>query len=540
MCGIYFSVLDYINYSFNTDYYDNRLSKSLDILKPRGPDSQCKMSFRVGNKQIHLGHTRLQINGNDTPQPITDSEKKIILIINGEIFNWKELEKELNYSVSQSDCEILIPLYKKYKFNLNEFFNKINGQFSMVLIDLEENKLLISRDHIGVTSMYYNFSHNELTISSNIKCFKNNALFNFEPRMYIYTDINDIRLQTHYYTDYNNSKGLFSDPESIKTNINSLLTSSVKLRMQNLKNNTYGFLLSGGLDSSLICSIASKLQDTPIKTFSIGLSDSIDLMYAKQVAAFIGSEHTEYIISKEEICDNVENIINVTETYDITTIRASIPMFLLIQKIKQIFPDIKVLFSGELSDELFCYLYGSNAPSIDDFQKETETLVNNVYKYDCLRADKTSMANGVEIRVPFTDPYFVKYVLQIDPEYKTFGNIDNNNSIEKNILRQSFAAGYLPDNVLFRKKEQFSDGVSSLDNNETNLIYILKQHCKKQLKEVYNTEIKETETSWESRYYRLTFNKLFKGIVYNLIYWRPKWSESNDPSGREQSFWYDN
>ncbi len=531
MCGIYFNIIDYNTYLYNKNYYITKLNNSLDALSKRGPDSHNTLEFRVGQKFIQLAHTRLHINGNDNPQPITDNTGKLILIINGEIFNWHELEKELNYTTTQSDCEIILPLYKKYKYNLDEFFNKINGQFSMVLIDLELNKLLVSRDHIGITSMYYSFNHYELTIASNIACFKNQAVYHFEPRMYIYGDLCDITLKVNYYTDYTKNRSIYNNVDSIKSNINKLLTDSVQLRLTGLDDN-YGFLLSGGLDSSLICSIATKLKGK-IKTFSIGLEGSIDLKYAKEVAEYLGTEHYEYIITKEDIEDNIDTVIKITETYDITTIRASTAMYLLIKQIKQNFPKIKVLFSGELSDELFCYLYGSNAPNVKEFQKETESLVCNVYKYDCLRADKTSMANGIEIRVPFTDPKFINYVLNTSPKFKVFGNLDPNYSIEKFILRESFK-GYLPDSVLYRKKEQFSDGVSAIDNSENNMITILKNYCKRKL-ENECSEMKLDE--YEKKYYKQTFDSIFNGIVFNMNYWRPKWSENIDPSGRVQSFW---
>jgi asparagine synthase (glutamine-hydrolysing) len=347
----------------------------------------------------------------------------------------------------------------------------------------------------------------------------------------IQTILSNIDLITRYPTSFIDNENLLledvfhSVEKEVKMNINSLLKNSVKTRLNDLIENNieYGVLLSGGLDSSLIAGLVSKFSNKQIKTFSVGVNEyAPDLIKAREVAKYINSCHTEYYISKYEILNNLENLINCVETYDVTTVRASSAMYLLIQKIKNDFPDIKVLFSGELSDELFCYLYGFNAPSKKDFQNETYNLTTSVYKYDCLRANKTSMENGVEIRLPFTDKHFVNYCLHISPELKMFTK--ENGKMEKQILRDSFKDDNLiPMNILYRKKEQFSDGVSCL-NDEDNMISYLKEHTN-------NNEL---------NFYKNIFNKKYSNCTNLVSIWKPKWSENEDPSGRIQSFWHKN
>lgn len=521
MCGIFALI----------ENEGNNILFNTESLKARGPNTNNNKIIHYKNKMITLEHYRLKINGSNLDQPIYNSEYDIMLIVNGEIFNYLELSKELNYTISYSDCEILIPLYDKYRYNLNEFFNKINGQYSFVLLDFKFNKLFVSRDHVGVTSLYYgyNYGDTKLAFCSMVEPIKNmKVVHHFKPGTYFYTNINEPILKEYQYNSFCNSCSVFTDKSRILKDINVLLTKAVESRLNLDPDVEYGFLLSGGLDSSLIASIASKYLNKKIKTFSIGLNEnSIDLIYANKVAEFLNTEHYNFYMSKEDIEQNIENVVKAVETYDTTTIRASTAMYLLIKKIKEKFPNLKVLYSGELSDELFCYLYGSNAPSLNLFQKETESLVSNVYMFDCLRADKTSMAHGVEVRVPFSDINFMKYVLCIDPELKCFGKLSKNNTIEKNLLRLAFIDNYLPDVVLFRKKEQFSDGVSPIGENEDTLISILQNYSKKNAFES------------EKIFYKYLYEKHLgkKNYNINITGWEPKWSDIKDPSGRLQSFW---
>jgi asparagine synthase (glutamine-hydrolysing) len=550
----------------------------IKLLSHRGPDASSFKTIPItsGGKTITMCHTRLKINGNDIPQPITNEAGDIILIINGEIFNWKELSKELNYTCTQSDCEIIIPLYTKYirnndyyDDNIKQFFRKLDGQFSFILFDKKYDTIFVSRDHIGVTPLYYGFNPDFSTIAfaSELKALVPfvSTIKVFLPRKYILTKIDDLTI--NLLNNDNNYLDLYKDiniqkiePYNIvKQKVNKLLTKSVSKQIDDLllldNSPDFGVLLSGGLDSSLIASIASivsRLTTSQVKTFSIGLPNSVDLLAARKVAKFLGTDHHEYTFTVKEGLNAISEVVWYTETYDTTSIRASTPMYLLIKKIKKDYPDLKVLFSGELSDELLCYLYGSNAPSEKDYQLETINLVSNVHLFDCLRANKTGMANGVEIRVPFTDREFVEYILSLPPCYKTFGNIAKimgmgDNIIEKKVFRDSFV-GYIPDEILYRKKEQFSDGVSAAfgQNKEQNWVESIKNHCENLYNDlIFNIGIQKYNynkpSTKEQLYYRNLFCNHFNKNDYNntseftVKFWKPKWSHSVDPSAREYS-----
>jgi Asparagine synthase (glutamine-hydrolyzing) len=552
-------------------------------LDHRGPDSKGNNLIIDPNfkKTVLMLHTRLKICGDNTTQPLINNDNTIYLIVNGEIFNWKELSEELNYNCTKSDCEIIFPLYEKYKDDLSTFFNKLNGQFSLFLYDLESQHVLIGRDRIGVTPLYIgtNNEENKFVVTSELKCFKDNLATHiqlFPPRKYIHANVNIHSSNfTNFYNDYIDFNQKYSNISTfdeinitknkniITQNIRDKLTNSVKLRLKDLVTNDdddhdhpdFGVLLSGGLDSSLIASLVVSLADElgytkRIKTFSIGVDKDVpDLVAAREVASFLNTDHHEYYFSIKEGLDSLENVVLYTETFDCTTIRASTPMYLLTKQIKHNFTNLKVLFSGELADELLCYLYGANAPSEQDFQLETLKLVNNVHQFDCLRANKTCMANSIEVRLPFSDPHFVHTILSLHPRWKSFGNVPNAfNKIEKQILRDSFI-GYLPNSILYRKKEQFSDGVSGFNGKENNWIDGLKDFCENAFTNSQFDEIRKTYTyltpnTKEKLHYRILFHKIFsnKGnCSENTIkQWEPNWSTSKDPSGRVQNFWTKN
>lgn len=570
MCGIFVCVEDVHPQSTTMD--ENLVNTISGLLQHRGPDNVGEKIINNAGKHLTFIHTRLAINGLPGSQPITDKEQTITLVINGEIFNWKELELELGYKCEQSDCEIVIPLYKKYKDDLCSLFNKLEGQFSFVLYDASNSHVLIGRDRIGVTPLYIGTSSyddvSKIIVSSEIKCLtlsvNGKSLVDnikvFYPRKYSYNHINDLSTKIadqHDYTTFYNITTQEGERKSFKNGIKQLLQKSVKLQTRDVLNDDsvdFGVLLSGGLDSSIIASLVVESAKSvgytkPVKTFSIGVHKDVpDLIAARTVAEFLGTDHHEYYFSIEEAIQSVEKVIWHIESYDCTTVRASTPMYILTKQIKHDFPDLKVLYSGELADELFCYLYGANAPSIADFQLETIHLVSNVHMFDCLRANKSCMANSIEARVPFTDSKLVSYILSMDPKWKEFSNT---NTMEKQILRDAFI-GYLPNNILYRKKEQFSDGVSGfngkLDNwidaikDYTEQFYSIEQFDVKKIKYGYNSP--DTK---EKLYYRELFCKLFcsSAQYFNtseltVKTWEPKWSDTKDPSGRVQTFWSKN
>ncbi len=499
MCGIFFVCSDN-----PIDKYKYEIFK----LNHRGPDFTKYIQFNIRNKYILLAHTHLNINGTPGSQPFDN--KYLSLIVNGEIYNYKYLEYITDYiSETGSDCEVILELYKKY----TEFEKMLNGQFSFVILDKKEGKIIISRDQIGITSLYegYNTNDNTYFVSSELKTFQKyaNVVNVFKPGHKKTLSLSYNSLVLEKFSNFNK-------PSSFKfTDIRYLLTKSVLERINT--NAECGFLLSGGLDSSLICAIASRFNKK-IKTFSIGLKGSPDLKAAREVSDFLKTEHYEFNFTIQEGIKSIKDVIYHTESYDVTTIRASVPMFLLGKKIKQKFPNIKVLLSGEGSDELFGgYLYFKNAPSDEDFDKECKERVYNLHLSDCLRAHKTLLAHGLEVRTPFLDNLFVECALNIESSVK-----NHKNKIEKFILRKTFE-GYLPYQLLFRQKDQLSDAVGY------NWIDALIEHTN-------NVKIK-TCSSPEAQFYKDIFDTLFENRLcdYTVKRWIPKWSNTEDPSGRAQS-----
>ena len=615
MCGIFGLIENYSNDSSIghehekiIENYKPIITSVTELLQHRGPDinNNNLIIDPKFDKTLLMVHTRLKITGDNSPQPLLSNDKSMYLIINGEIFNWKELEIELDYKCTKSDCEIIFPLYEKYKTDIPKLLSKLQGQFSFLLYDLQSKMILVGRDFIGVTPLYFGYKEHckmksgeikrvdRFVISSELKCLTMNEPSSgcndsesfvdnikvFHPRKYLYVSIENLSSNyldfTQSYSDFydefnaNNVMNLkntkvfskqsdtFREKNIIMENIRNLLSNSIRSQLKDVVdfNVDFGVLLSGGLDSSLISSlvvsICQELGYTKrVKTFSIGVDKDVpDLVSARTVADYLNTDHHEYYFTVNEGISSIKNVIWYAESYDCTTIRASTPMYLLTKAIKTNYPNLKVLFSGELSDELLCYLYGANAPSESDFHLETLNLVSNVHQFDCLRSNKMCMANNIEVRVPFTDPHFVKYILNLHPRWKTFGNVPNTiNQIEKQILRDSFV-GFLPKSILYRKKEQFSDGVSGF-NMENNWINAIQNFCEKkysnmEFSQLTNNYVYNRPSTKEQLFYRNIFCELFNSTSYKntseftVKSWEPKWSESKDPSGRVQNYWSKN
>lgn len=463
MCGI---LCVYYKKGFNlkNKKFLNNILKKSKTLKHRGYTDDYKI---IDNK-LFMYHNRLAINdlSQDGAQPMINNN--IIVIVNGEIYNYNVLYEDIKNNLpeykfqSKSDSEILIPLYLLYG---TQFIKYLKGMYSFVLYDINNDRLIASRDHIGIVSMYYLYEEDLIIFASEMKAIvglhKKNNIKVFQPgSVFINNDI------------YNSYSPAWKNIEYLPNN--KYYAEELNLRLTNailshtLSDAPIGILLSGGLDSSLIASIMCKLKkenkiNNEIKTFTIGFENASDIIAADKVADYIYSDHTAYIFTKEDGLDAIKDIIYYLETYDITTIRASIPMYLLTREIKKD-TNIKVLLSGEGSDELFGgYLYFHKAPNKTEFHNELIDKMLNLHKYDCLRAHKSCMANTIEIRVPFLDKDFIDYVMNIDPEYKMIN--EKNKNIEKFILRKAFDNNYLPDEILWRQKDQFSDAVSSKDEN---------------------------------------------------------------------------
>ena len=404
MCSIMF----YLRGGLSQEVFREGFDKTIS----RGPDQSRIVELPDGTMGFH----RLAIMGL-TPegmQPFSLGSK--YLVCNGEIYDFEAFRQELlsdGYTfASDSDCEVLLPLYEKYGV---EMFSKLDAEFALILYDTATRTLVAARDPIGIRPLYYGYDdEGHIVLASEAKnlvpyCKK---ILPFPPGHYYkdgkFTCFCDMTHVDHVIDD---------DLPTIFRNIHDKLVEGVRKRL--VSDSKIGFLLSGGLDSSLVCAIAQSMEDHPIKTFAIGMSeDAIDLKYAKQVADYIGSEHTEVIITKEDVIRSLPEVIEILGTYDITTIRASMGMYLLCKKIHEI-SDVRVLLTGEISDELFGYKYTDFAPSAEAFQKEAEKRIREIHMYDVLRADRCISSNSLEARVPFGDLDFVKYVMAIAPREET-------------------------------------------------------------------------------------------------------------------------
>ena len=374
-----------------------------------------------------------------------------MVVCNGELYGFRPVKEKLaeKYDfVSESDCEIILPMYREYGLDM---FSMLDAEFAMIIYDAKADRLIAARDPIGIRPLYYGYLEDGQPIfASEAKNLVGlcDRIMPFPPGHY-YADGQFVR-----YADLTTVEEYSKDTlEAVCPKIREKLIAAVEKRLD--ADAPLGFLLSGGLDSSLVCAISAKLLGRKIRTFAIGMDlDAIDLKYARQVADYIGAEHTEVIMTREEVLDTLEGLIALLGTYDITTIRASMGMYLCCKAIHEI-SDVRVLMTGEISDELFGYKYTDFAPSPEEFQKEAKKRVDELHMYDVLRADRCISVNSIEARVPFGDLDFVRYVMSIDPKLKM-----NNYNMGKYLLRKAFADDHiLPENILWRQKAAFSDAV---------------------------------------------------------------------------------
>ncbi|MGQ1891374.1 asparagine synthase B [Thermophagus sp. OGC60D27] len=494
-------------------------------LQYRGPDNTIIKD--LGNNGW-IGFHRLKImdlsnNGN---QPL--EYKHISLVCNGEIYNFRQLRKiyePVFQFKSSSDCEVMIPLYLEK--GIVGMAKALDAEFACVIYDSQKNKYLAARDPIGIRPMFYGYdAKGEILFASEMKALHNicKEVRPFPPG-YCYDGEKFV-----CYRDIAKVEAFHDDEqETIFKEINQRLTKAVEKRMDS--DAPVGFLLSGGLDSSLVCSIAARMTSKPIRTFAVGIKDGpIDTKYARQVADYLGADHTEVLFEKQDIFDTLSTLIYNIETWDITTIRASVGMYLVSKYIHEN-TDIKVLMTGEISDEIFGYKYTDFAPSPEAFQAEAEKRLTEIYMYDVLRADRCISSNGLEARVPFGDLDFVEYVMAIGPEKKM-----NYTGIGKYLLRKAFEGDYLPKDILYREKAAFSDAVghSVVDNLKAYAEELYSDEDLKQAKEKYPFATPFTK---ESLMYRDIFESHFPGRA-DLIkdFWMPnkEWENCNvdDPSAR--------
>jgi asparagine synthase (glutamine-hydrolysing) len=513
MCGFVFTT--------DLEIKKELFTEALASIFHRGPDQVSHVE-----DMAHMGFSRLAImdltdNGN---QPFKYNSK--YFMCNGEIYNHLSLREKYEFEYkSDSDCEVLISIFEAG--GIETLVKELDGEYALVIFDKETGDVCAARDAMGIRPLFYGYTKlGKISFASEVK-----ALQEF------CTDIKAFPPGSYYskgeIRSFKNlavvSKYLDHDLPEIYENINKLLTEGVKKRLQS--DAPVGFLLSGGLDSSLVCAIAQKYSDKPIKTFGIGMTDdAIDLKYAKEVADYIGSDHTEVIIDKEDVLSSIKDVIHHLESYDITTVRASVGMYLICKYIKEN-TGVKVLLTGEVSDEIFGYKYTDFAPSAHEFQKEAAKRVKELYEYDVLRADRCISAHSLEARVPFSDTNFVEYVMSIDPKKKM-----NSYGQGKYLLRKAFEGDLLPHSILYREKAAFSDAVG----------HSLVDYIKEYAESIYSE--KEVEAAKEKYSFATPFTKeslLFRDIFEEFYprksylvsgFWMPnkEWENCDvkDPSAR--------
>ena len=514
------SIMGYCSRSAAFDAFKKGFDKTIS----RGPDD----SRIVDTGDGFLGFHRLAIMGL-TPSGMQPFKLgKSYVVCNGEIYGFEKLKKELSAKYtfeSNSDCEILLPLYKE---SGTEMFSMLDAEFACIIYDGEAGEYIAARDPIGIRPLYYGYDKDGAIIfASEAKNLVEltDKIMPFPPGHYYkggqficYCDIAKVDTVCH------------DDLETVCRNIQDKLVAGVEKRL--VADAKVGFLLSGGLDSSLVCAIAAKKSKEPIKTFAIGMSeDAIDLKYAKQVAEYIGSEHKEVYMTPDEVLASLETVVQLLGTYDITTIRASMGMYLVCKAIHEQ-TDIRVLLTGEISDELFGYKYTDFAPDATAFQEEAQKRIRELHMYDVLRADRCISVNSLEARVPFGDIDFVKYVMSIEPELKL-----NKYGKGKYLLRHAFEEGdYLPEEILWREKAAFSDAVGH------SMVDYLKEYAEKTYsdEEFENLRMKYAYArpfTKESLLYREIFERYYPSQAEMVVdFWMPnkEWEgcDVNDPSAR--------
>ena len=514
------SIMGYCDICADTEAFTRGFLQTVS----RGPDDSRVVDVGRGL----LGFHRLAIMGL-TPEGMQPFELDgSYVVCNGELYGFQKLKDELTAKgyefQSGSDCELLLPLWREHGVDM---FRLLDAEFALILYDGQTGEFIAARDPIGIRPLYYGFDKKGVIV--------------FASEAKNLTGLCDVILPFppgHYYKDgkfvcYDDitkvDQVCYDDLETVCRNIHEKLVAGVHKRL--VADAKVGFLLSGGLDSSLVCAIAARESKKPIRTFAIGMrEDAIDLKYAREVADYISSDHTEVIMTREQVLDSLDFVIKMLGTFDITTIRASMGMYLLCKWIHEN-TDVRVLLTGEISDELFGYKYTDFAPSAEEFQKESEKRIRELHMYDVLRADRCISVNSLEARVPFGDLDFVRYVLAIDPAKKM-----NVYGKGKYLLRHAFEGDYLPHDILYREKAAFSDAVG----------HSMVDHLKAFAEDCYTDEqfeLRRTRFTHaqpftkESLLYREIFEKYYPGQSGMIVdFWMPNkaWEgcDVNDPSAR--------
>jgi asparagine synthase (glutamine-hydrolysing) len=521
---------------FKSEYSTSTLQEQANLIQHRGPDQSTLLKTQHGRFIFH----RLAIvdQSEHGQQPFRNQD--IFVVCNGEIYNDPELrpqyEKQHYAFQSLSDCEILLPLYQEH--GAKGMMSRLDGEFAFVVYDTVADSIFAGRDPMGIRPLFYGYSaQGGLLFASEAKALHALCveILPFPPGALLSVNLQDLHSLKWDALWQLGESSLFHGEsfEEVKTGIRTRLIEGVRKRLRS--DAPIGFLLSGGLDSSLVCSIASRLMDQPITTFSIGIvEDSIDTHYARQVAEYLGTIHHEYLFTRQEMMDHLSDLIFQLETWDITTIRASIGMSLLCRYIREK-TEIKVVLTGEVSDEIFGYKYTDFAPTPQAFQDEAAKRVDELYLYDVLRADRCISLHGLEARVPFSDTDFVAYVMGIDPHMKM-----NHYQMGKYLLRAAFEDdGFLPESILYRQKAAFSDAVGHSMVDELKA-YADGYYSQDEFEHKKTQYAHGTPFTKESLLYREIFESHFPGRSALIPeFWMPnrKWQgcDVQDPSARALS-----
>ncbi|WP_297705463.1 asparagine synthase B [uncultured Eudoraea sp.] len=544
MCGIVCA----FNVKESTETLRPQLLEMSKKVRHRGPD----WSGIYANEKAILAHERLAIvDPASGKQPLFSEDQKLVLAANGEIYNHRELRKQFegSYTFStESDCEVILALYQKKG---PDFLDDMNGIFGFAIYDSEKDEYFVARDHMGIIPLYMGWDKNgTFYVASELKALEGTCtkIELFPPGHYLHSS--DGELKRWYNRDWMDYEAVVENQTSIDE-IKDALEAAVHRQL--MSDVPYGVLLSGGLDSSVTSAIAKKYSQKRIESddtkdawwpqlhsFSVGLEGSPDLAAAQIVADHIGTIHHEIKFTIQEGLDAIKDVIYNLETYDITTIRASTPMYLMARVIKSM--GIKMVLSGEGADELFGgYLYFHKAPSPKDFHEETVRKLSKLHMYDCLRANKSLAAWGIEGRVPFLDKEFMDVAMRINPKDKMI----NGERMEKWVVRKAFES-VLPESVAWRQKEQFSDGVGY------SWIDTLKEVVDKEVsdEQLANAKFRypiQTPSTKEEFYYRSIFEGHFPSdaAAWSVpqeasvacstkiaLEWDEAFKNMNDPSGR--------
>lgn len=520
-------------------------------IRHRGPD----WSGIFSNEKAILAHERLSIVDPESgKQPLFSKDGKLVLAVNGEIYNHQEIRKQFEGKyefLTKSDCEVILALYREKGA---DFLEDLNGIFAFALYDIENDIFLIGRDHIGIIPLYQGWDkEGTYYVASELKALEGycSEIEEFLPGQFYYSpDGKPTQWYLREWMSYETVKNNTSDIDELRVAL------EAAVERQLMTDVPYGVLLSGGLDSSIISAIAKKyaskriesgnVQDAwwpQLHSFAVGLVGSPDLAAARKVADHIGTIHHEINFTVQEGLDAVRDVIYHVETYDVTTIRASTPMYLLARVIKSM--GVKMVLSGEGADEIFGgYLYFHKAPNAEEFHKETVRKLDKLHLCDCLRANKSLASWGVEGRVPFLDKEFMDVAMRLNPKDKMAGN----GKMEKWILRKAFE-DYLPESVTWRQKEQFSDGVGY------NWIDTLREMTSQLVTDEQMEKVNETfpinpPMNKEEYYYRTIFTDFFPSEAASkcvpsvpsvacstpiALEWDAAFKNLNDPSGRSVS-----